>query len=159
MNTQHDKFISLIEKHKRLICKVCYVYTNSQDDFNDYYQESLLNLWKAFSSFRGDCQEQTWIYRIVLNTCISYIRKGNNSFKTVPLPEDINLYDDTEEYSQIQELYQLFNKLNDFDKAIIFLYLEDKSYEEIGIIIGISTSNVGVRINRIKEKLKKMSNQ
>lgn len=159
MDTQHEKFVLLIEKHKRLIYKVCYVYTNSQDDFNDYYQESLLNLWKAFSSFRGDCQEQTWIYRIALNTCISYIRKGRNSLNTIPLQDEINMCDDTEDYSQIQELYQLFNELNDFDKAIIFLYLEDKSYEEIGTIIGISTSNVGVRINRIKEKLKKMSNQ
>ena len=102
---------------------------------------------------------KTWIWRVSLNTCLTFERKKKRSVETVPLNMDINLFTDTDDDTrQIQQLYRRINKLGVVDRAIILLWLENMSYEEIGQIIGISTKNVSVRLVRIKEQLKKMSN-
>jgi len=158
MEDQQQHFVSLIEQNKALIYKFCYMYANEADTPQDLFQEVIINLWKGYPTFRGDCKVQTWIYRIALNTCVTFMRKSGSRPKTTALSEDLIVYDDATDVSQIKELYTLINRLNEIEKAIVLLYLEERSYDEIAQIVGITRNNVGVRINRIKEKLSQMSN-
>jgi RNA polymerase sigma-70 factor, ECF subfamily len=158
MENQKQQFINLLEQNKSLIYKFCYMYANESDTPQDLFQEVVINLWKGYASFRGDCKIQTWMYRIALNTCVTFMRKSGSRPKAMPLNEDMIVYDDSSDTMQINELYRLINLLNEMDKAIILLYLEERQYDEIAQIVGISRTNVGVRINRIKEKLSQMSN-
>ncbi len=151
-------FVSLIEQNKSLIYKFCYMYANEADTPQDLFQEVVLNMWKGYPSFRGDSSIQTWMYRIALNTCVTFLRKSGARPKTTSLSEDMIVYDDETDTLQIKELYTLINRLNEIEKAIVLLYLEERSYDEIAQIVGITRTNVGVRINRIKEKLSQMSN-
>lgn len=140
--------------------KVCYTYTNCNDDLNDCYQEIVVNLWKAYPKFRGECKLSTWIYRISINTAISFIRIHKKSPKTIPLIVNAHeLEEDKNIVKEIKELYSLINRLGNIEKALILLWLEEKSYDEIAEITGISKTNVGVKIMRIKNKLKKMYNE
>jgi RNA polymerase sigma-70 factor (ECF subfamily) len=157
MDNQKQNFIELAEQNKALIYKFCYMYSTEKDTPEDLFQEVLINLWNGYPKFRNDCKIQTWIYRIALNTCVTFLRKSGRSIKSVPLTDDLLLITEDSETSTIKELYRLINKLNALEKAIILLYLEERSYDEIALIIGITKSNVGVRINRIKEKLHQMS--
>ena len=144
--------------NKSIIYTVCYMFSKDSEEVNDLFQEVLINLWKGISSFKSQSNIRTWIYRIALNTCISAERK-KKKIETVPLSVDINLFDDTdEEAKQVQLLHARINKLQPFDKAIVLLWLENMSYDEIGAIVGITTQNVATRLFRIKEKLKSMSN-
>ena len=154
-----DAFISLVERHKKLIYKICFMYTETIDERSDYYQETLINLWKAYPNFQGNAQESTWVYRITLNTCLLFKRKKQRSLATIPLTGDIEWIYDDDEGKKIKELYHLINRLNAVEKAIIMLYLDRNSYDEIAIIIGTTANNVGVKLNRIREKLRNMSNQ
>lgn len=158
MNTEQE-FLSVIKEYERVIYKVCYLYTSRNATLNDLYQDVVLNLWRAYPKFRGECKISTWIYRIALNTCISFIRKEKN------VPEIVTLtpYESewmTEEQDSFQlmlkELYYLIGQLGQLDKSIILLYLEEKSYEEISEITGLTVTNVATKLNRIKEKLRKM---
>lgn len=152
----------MLEKYKRVIYKVCYMYASDTAPLNDLYQETLLNLWRAYPSFRGDSQLATWIYRISLNTCISFLRKSKHQAEAITLPVNLEVFDDDDDgdkSSRLRELYQLIQALNPLERALILLWLEERSYDEIAQIIGISKNNVGVRLSRIKDKLKKMSNQ
>ncbi len=158
MEDQQQHFVSLIEQNKALIYKFCYMYANEADTPQDLFQEVVINLWKGYPSFRGDCKVQTWMYRIALNTCVTFMRKSGSRPRIMPLSEDLIVYDDSTDTSQIKELYTLINRLNEIEKAIVLLYLEERSYDEIAQIVGITRNNVGVRINRIKEKLSQMSN-
>jgi len=158
MEDQKQQFVFLIEQNKSLIYKFCYMYANENDTPQDLFQEVVINLWKGYPAFRGDCKIQTWMYRIALNTCVTFMRKSGSKVQTTLLTDDLIVYDDSEDTSRIKELYRLINKLNEIEKAIVLLYLEERSYDEIAQIIGITKSNVGVRINRIKEKLVQMSN-
>lgn len=155
-------FLDMLEKYKRVIYKVCYMYASDTAPLNDLYQETLLNLWRAYPSFRGDSQLATWIYRISLNTCISFLRKSKHQAEAITLPVNLEVFDDDDDgdkSSRLRELYQLIQALNPLERALILLWLEERSYDEIAQIIGISKNNVGVRLSRIKDKLKKMSNQ
>ena len=158
VNTEQE-FLSVIKEYERVIYKVCYLYTSRNATLNDLYQDVVLNLWRAYPKFRGECKISTWIYRIALNTCISFIRKEKN------MPEIVTLtpYESewmTEEQDSFQlmlkELYYLIGQLGQLDKSIILLYLEEKSYEEISEITGLTVTNVATKLNRIKEKLRKM---
>ena len=158
VNTEQE-FLSVIKEYERVIYKVCYLYTSRNAPLNDLYQDVVLNLWRAYPKFRGECKISTWIYRIALNTCISFIRKEKN------VPEIVTLtpYESewmTEEQDSFQlmlkELYYLIGQLGQLDKSIILLYLEEKSYEEISEITGLTVTNVATKLNRIKEKLRKM---
>ena len=152
------EFEQLIKQHKTTIYTVCYMFSKDNEEVNDYFQECLINIWKGFDKFRNESKPKTWIYRVSFNTCISAERK-KAAHKTVPLSMDINLFEDTDdETQQIRRLKERINKLGIFDRAIILLWLENMTYEEIGAIVGISTKNVSVRLFRIKEQLKKMSN-
>lgn len=159
---QHDleqQFLSLIEENKKTIYKVSLMYADDNEHQQDIYQDIVLNLWTAFPKFRGDSKDSTWVYRIALNTCISELRRKKSKPLTTPLTYDLEqLMDDDSAYrQQVRELYQLINRLTELERAIILLWLDEKSYDEIAVILGISKSNVGVKITRIKEKLRKMN--
>lgn len=154
-----NEFITIIEDYQRVIYKVCYLYSTDNHHLNDLYQESVLNLWKSFPKFRNECKTSTWIYRITLNTCVTFYRRFSRSPKFVPLSTNLEMIAENEnEISLIHELYNLINRLGNLDKALILLYLEEKSYQEIADIIGMSLTNVATKLSRVKEKMKKMSN-
>ena len=136
------------------------MFSNNPDEVADLFQEILINLWKGFPQFRGYSNVKTWIYRVSLNTCISSERKKSRKVETLPLTMDINLFSDSDDDTkQVQMLRDRINKLGPFDRAIVLLWLENLSYDEIGAIVGISAKNVSVRLVRIKDQLKKMSNE
>ena len=120
----------MLLQNKRIIYKICFMYARDNDDINDLYQDVVLSLWKSFRNFKGHSSVSTWIYRITLNTCITNLRKKKN-YDYVPLKQDM----------------------------YIMLWLDEKSYDEIAEIVGVGRNNVAIRIHRIKEKLKKMSNR
>ena len=154
------EFAQIVREHKGTIYTVCYMFSNNPDEVADLFQEILINLWKGFPKFRGESNVRTWIYRISLNTCISSERKKSRMVETLPLTMDINLFSDSDDDTkQVQMLRDRINKLGPFDRAIVLLWLEKINYDEIGAIVGISAKNVSVRLVRIKEQLKKMSNE
>lgn len=154
-----QEFLSVIKEYERVIYKVCYLYATKNAPLNDLYQEVVLNIWKAFGKFRGESKISTWIYRIALNTCISFIRKEKNIPEVVTLTQEVNWMTDDQDELQVmlKELHLLINQLGQLDKSIILLYLEEKSYEEISEITGLTVTNVATKLSRIKDKLRKMN--
>lgn len=158
MTDTERQFAKTVREHKSTIYTVCYMFSKDDDEVNDLFQEVLINLWKGYDSFGHRSDIRTWIYRVALNTCISMDRKKRRS-ATVRLAMDINLFEDRDEDTrQVDLLHKRIQRLQPFDRAIVLLWLEDLSYEEIGQIVGISTKNVSVRLFRIREQLKNMSN-
>ena len=158
MTDTERQFAKTVREHKSTIYTVCYMFSKDDDEVNDLFQEVLINLWKGYESFGHRSDIRTWIYRVALNTCISLDRKKRRS-GTVRLAMDINLFEDRDEDTrQVDLLHKRISRLQPFDRAIVLLWLEDISYEEIGQIVGISTKNVSVRLFRIREQLKNMSN-
>lgn len=160
MDSLELDFARIVKEHKGTIYTVCYMFSKDEDEVADLFQDILVNLWKGFPKFRGDSSQRTWVYRVSLNTCISAERKKKRKGETIPLTMDINLFDDSvEDIRQIKMLQNRISRLGPFDRAIILLWLENLSYDEIGDIVGITAKNVSVRLFRIKEQLKKMSNE
>ncbi len=158
MTTLEKQFAQTVAEHKSTIYTVCYMFSKDVDEVNDLFQEVLVNLWKGFEGFQHRSDIKSWIYRVSLNTCISLERKKRRS-PVERLNMDINLFEDKDEDTrQVDRLHQRISKLQPFDRAIVLLWLENLSYEEIGLIVGISAKNVSVRLYRIKEQLKNMSN-
>ncbi|WP_299683402.1 RNA polymerase sigma factor [uncultured Tenacibaculum sp.] len=157
-----DKFLDDFESNQNIVHKICRIYTTNQSDHNDLFQEITIQVWKNYAKFRGDAKFSTWLYRVSLNTAISLFRKSSRKVKTQDI-SDIAFkikaieYDDTQEV-QLKALYGAIQHLNDIDKALVFLYLEDKSYREISDTLGISEVNARVKMNRAKDKLKKILN-
>ena len=168
MTALEQQFAQTVAEHKGTIYTVCYMFSQDADEVNDLFQEVLVNLWKGFESFGHRSDIRTWIYRVALNTCISLDRKKRRNPLYSPfrrgrederLTMDINLFEDRDEDTrQVDMLHKRISKLQPFDRAIVLLWLENLSYEEIGQIVGITTKNVSVRLFRIKEQLKQMSN-
>lgn len=161
-NTLEKKFLSDFEKNQNIVHKVCRIYTTNQDQHNDLFQEIAIQVWKNYSKFRGEAKFSTWMYRVALNTAISLYRKSSRSIKTQDF-SDVSFkiksvdYDDTKD-QQLKALYDGIRELSDIEKALIFLYLEDKPYKEIAITLGITEVNARVKMNRAKDKLKKSLN-
>lgn len=159
MNRKSEKeteFARMLHTHRTSIYTVCFMFSKDKDEVNDLYQEVSIHLWNGFDSFAQKSDIKTWIYRVSLNTCISFDRKKKRR-NTVPLTMDIDLYEETDHKSrQIQALYRRINQLDPFDKAIILLWLENLPYDEIGGIVGITAKNVSVKLARIREQLKNM---
>jgi RNA polymerase sigma-70 factor (ECF subfamily) len=152
-----ERFTQAIKKNEALIYKVTLLYTNSLQDREDLYQEIVLQLWKSFDSFNEYSKLSTWMYRVALNTAIYHLKKSKRKVGTTsiePIVERIADYKDNSEEERIKLLHDHVQKLNLLEKGIILLYLEGKNHEEIAEIIGITTSNVGTMISRIKKKLK-----
>jgi RNA polymerase sigma-70 factor (ECF subfamily) len=157
-NENEQQFSRLVREQKSTIYTVCYMFSKDEDEVAELFQETLVNLWNGFGSFEGRSDIRTWVYRVTLNTCLSADRKKKRR-KTVPLTMNVNLFDDTDADSrQVQMLRRRISRLAPFDRAIVLLWLENMSYEEIGLVVGISIKNVSVRLYRIKEQLKNMSN-
>lgn len=158
MKNLETKFLLDFENNQGIIHKVCRIYTTESDAHKDLFQEITIQLWKNYSKFRGDSKFSTWMYRVALNTAISLYRKSSKRIKTEDY-SDIEYkiqsveYDDNQEL-QLKALYAAIHQLNDIDKALIFLYLEDKPFKEISITLGISDINARVKMNRAKEKLR-----
>ena len=151
----------MVRENRSTIYTVCYMFSNDQDEVADLFQEVLINLWKSLPSFEERGDVRSWIYRVSLNVCISLDRKKHRH-KTVPLTMDIDPYEEAETNKnsrQMGMLRQRIARLGQFDRAIILLWLENMSYDEIAAIMGITVKNVSVRLYRIKEELKNMSNQ
>jgi len=156
--TGQEGFLQLIEENKRIIFKICNSYCYHKDDREDLAQEIIYQLWKSGGSFNADHKFSTWMYRIALNTAISFYRKEKRSGQLVPFGEHLTDIEDetgsnhTEE--KINLLQQFINELKELDRALMILYLEEKSYSEIADILGITETNVATKISRTKEKLK-----
>lgn len=153
-------FLALIKEYRRLIYKVCYLYATDDEHLKDLYQETLINLWQGFQGFKGEAKISSWIYRVSLNTCISFYRKHSKITDTMPLESLFGLMtEDDEKAVHLREMYRLISQLNRLEKAIILLWLDEWSYEEIAEITGISRNNIASKLKRIKEKLNGLANQ
>ena len=158
MDSLELDFARVVREHKGTVYMVCYMFSKDEEEVADLFQDILVNLWKGFAKFRGDSSIRTWVYRVSLNTSISAERKKKRKGETVPLDMNINLFDDSvEDMKQIRMLQGRISRLGPFDRAIVLLWLENLSYDEIGDIVGISAKNVSVRLFRIKEQLRNMS--
>jgi len=155
--SKEKEFISLLNEHQRIIHKVCNLYMYAHADREDLFQEITLQAWKAYGNFRGDAKFSTWLYRVALNTAITFFRKEKRqpdifSTETIPDFRSNDAYDPIEE--QVKAMYAAIGELSKIDKAIVMLYLEDYNYNDIGDMMGITANNVAVKMNRIKTKLK-----
>lgn len=158
MDIKKNDFEKLVRENKDTIYTVCYMFSKDQDEVADLYQETLINLWKGLPGLKEGGNVKGWVYRVSLNTCISLDRK-KKSRPTVRLTMDIDPFDSSDSRNaQVEALHRRISRLQPFDRAIVLLWLENNSYEDIGKILGITTSNVSVRLVRIREQLKKMSN-
>jgi len=149
-------FVVLINQHRRLIYKICHLYADNRDDREDLFQDIVLQLWRAFPSFKGDALISTWVYRVALNTAISWFRKEKRKPDLRGISGAELQLPDVEPAAETEILHLAIQHLTKVERAIVILYLEEKSYQEISDIFGISVSNVGVKINRIKTKLEKI---
>ncbi|MEN8203554.1 MAG: sigma-70 family RNA polymerase sigma factor [Bacteroidota bacterium] len=158
--TDKAYFVEMVFEHMRIIYKICNLYA-AEEDRDDLKQEIIYQLWKSYPSFRGEAKFQSWMYRIALNTAMLGLRAPKQKYSRLSDRElDIQAGAEAhpEEENKIRQLYIHISKLKDLDKTIVFLYLEECSYEEIAEITGISVKNVSVRLVRIREKLRKLFN-
>ena len=159
-----DIFLYIIQSNKGIIYKIANMYCKNEDDRQDLFQEIIIQLWKSFDNYDDKFKHSTWIYRISLNVAISFYRKETNRRKIAnPLTDGIinfsddDCFEDTE--TDLSILQQMIAQLKDLDKALMLLYLEEKSHKEIAQIIGISETNVATKINRIKNNFKEKFHQ
>lgn len=154
MNGPEQAFELLVKEHKSTIYSVCYMFAENRMEADDLFQEALINLWQGSKNFRGESSLKSWIYRVALNTCISYKRKKR--IKTAPMEIAPDAFSDNSPTGRQSKLLRdRITQLDILDKAIVLLWLENLPYEEIGAIVGMPSKAVGVRLVRIKEKLKK----
>ena len=157
-NDKEHQFERLVRQHKRTIYTVCYMFSQDNAEVDDLFQEILIRMWNGFDSYEGRSDARTWIYRVAFNAALNWNKKQRRRIETVPLTVDIDPYEANDPSTQqIRELYDRISFLDVVDRSLILLWLEGVSYEEIGAIVGITASHVGVRLLRIKDKLVKMS--
>jgi RNA polymerase sigma-70 factor (ECF subfamily) len=159
LNVEKEEFISVVRDHQSLIYKICHSYCSHPENRKDLQQEVLIQLWNSFSKFDGRVKLSTWIYRIALNTAISYYRKDckqrrDNITLDVSLISLPHIEADSDLDENIALLYQFIDTLDELEKALILLYLDENKYKDIADILGISETNVATKISRIKKKLK-----
>lgn len=159
--TKEDKelaFLAMLDDYKSVIAKVCCAYASPGADFGDLYQETVVNLWQGYDRFRGDARISTWIYRVAINTCITWMRRNRRHSSSMSIDDVLPI--EAEESARMADykyLQSLIARLEPLEKAVVTLWLEEKSYEEIAFITGLSQSNVGVKLHRIKDKLAKFN--
>lgn len=156
---EQQQFVELIDRYKRVIYKVCYAYASDRSQIDDYFQEVVLALWRGYPDFRGDSSTATWVYRVALYTCISFVRRRSRRPDNVCLTVDLTCDDDGAMREQLDELYAVIGRLGRLDKALVLLWLEERSYDQIAEITGLTPGNVAVRLTRIREKLRTIYNQ
>jgi RNA polymerase sigma-70 factor (ECF subfamily) len=154
-----EEFLKVLEQNTGIVVKIAKAYTNTTPDREDLMNDTVLQLWQSFDTFKGQSSINTWIYRVALNTSINYQRKKKRdsifTFRSdTKQLEDLQWFTEQEDTPETELLYRCIDLLDALNKAIILLYLDRKSYEEIAAIMGISKTNVGTRIGRIKEQIK-----
>ena len=157
--SDHECFLSLLESHQRLLLKVCWAYTSTSHDRDDLFQEIVGRLWAAFGKYDRNRKFSTWMYRVALNVAIDLRRRQQRWGRETGSLEDSRATippaaEDSTKQEQLHELRELLEQQSDADRAILLLYLDGNSYREIGEVIGISASNVGTRLNRLKKSLR-----
>ena len=155
----YDFYKTSILPYSGIIFKICRAYTHTQEDFEDYYQEVCLQIWRSRGNFQGKSQWSTFIYRLTLNVCLTLLKKKKNihqNFASDYVPAELREENTAFADEELNQLYDAIRRLSEVDRAVILLYLEEKSYKEIAEIIGTNANNIGVRIKRIKERLKKL---
>ena len=158
---EEKQFEKHISENELLIYKVCRIYAYTDADRKDLFQEIVIQLWKAYPKFNGEAKFSTWLYRVALNTAITGLRKQRN-FITSYEPASLNVNISDDNYSEtgeerLQQLHKAIEQLSQVEKAIVMLYMEDKQYDEMEDILGISQGNLRVKMNRIKEKLRELT--
>jgi RNA polymerase sigma-70 factor, ECF subfamily len=160
-NRQRDQFLNILERNIGIILKIAGAYAKTVPDKEDLINDITLELWKSFGRFKGDSKVSTWIYRVALNISMNYKRKSEKNkfyfFDDLKQTDGLNWLVDNNDTSQLDILYQCIDELNKLNKAIILLYLDGNSHDEISEITGISKTNVGTRISRIKEQIKNLA--
>jgi RNA polymerase sigma-70 factor, ECF subfamily len=148
-------FEQTIRENAGILHKLCRIYSNNEAEYEEVFQEMMIQIWLSLANFRGDSQISTWIYRICINTALNFRTKTKKFKKHVPLEENFpaNFSFEDENNEQLKQLYQAIRELKAIDRAIISLYLDEKSYEETAHILGISKTNVATRLMRLKQKL------
>lgn len=163
MVNKKEQFIRTIDEHKKIIYKIVNSYCQNKEDRKDLEQEIIIQLWNSFDNYNSDYKYSTWMYRIALNVAISFYRKEKkwsmkNDFyneESIFKIEEDTIEEQTELNYHLKLLQEFIHNLNELNKALMLLYLEEKSYEEISEILGITKTNVATKISRIKLKLKK----
>ncbi len=154
---KEEEFVSIVKQYEKIIFKITTVYTDNGDDQQDLYQDIVYQLWKSFETFREEAKISTWMYRVAMNTALTRIRKKKRQGNQVSI--DKIILQQTEQYDmafeeRLRQVYASIHQLNELDKGLMLLLLEGKNYGEIAEITGLTLSNVGTRISRIKQKLK-----
>ena len=160
-NEREKQFEEHIIQHERLLHKICRMYAYTEADHQDLFQDIVLQLWQAYPKFRGDAKFSTWLYRVAINTAITG-RRMKKDFVTTCDPSDLPAHgnDDSrhiEKEEQLAQLQQAIQRVNEIEKAIVMLYMEDRSYEEMEEVLGINSGTLRVKMNRIKEKLRQLT--
>ncbi|MFT4017853.1 RNA polymerase sigma factor [Terrimonas sp.] len=156
--TQQQQFLEILRQNGGILHKVCRMYGNTEEDRQDLLQEMIAQIWKAFPTFRQEAKISTWIYRIALNTAIAGYRKQQRQVFTVAIDAEFSMINDGEDLIKTERLKLMYNaiaQLTDVEKALVMLYIEDKTYEEMEDILGMTQGSLRVKMNRIKEKLRK----
>jgi RNA polymerase sigma factor (sigma-70 family) len=154
------QFEKHIRENENLIYKICRIYAYSQADRQDLFQEIVIQLWQSFSNFKGQSKFSTWLYRVAINTAITGLRKQKDfieSYEPDTLPQQVADTASVEEDEKLQQLYKAIEQLNQVEKAIVMLYMEDKTYEEMEDILGINQGTLRVKMNRVKDKLRQLT--
>jgi RNA polymerase sigma-70 factor (ECF subfamily) len=158
-----EEFVKQVQEHRGMLHKVCRLYCFSEHDRQDLFQEIIIQLWKSYPKFRGESKFSTWLYRIALNTAISDLRKQRRRITPIDpdhLPTQLqDMQYSKEQEEQLQQLYAAIAQLTEVERALVMLFLEDKSYDEMEEILGINQNNLRVKMNRIKEKLRKITKE
>lgn len=155
--------MQIVSDYHDLVAKVCYLYSDASAPYEDLYQEVLANVWLGLENFRGEAKISTWLYRTAINTCLTWHRRTDRHARNRLSLEDLVAEpeaapDNSEFLEQLRRLHDLISRLDPLEKAIITMWLDEKSYEEIALVTGLSRNNLAVRMHRIKDKLSKMAN-
>lgn len=158
-SSKDAKFLDLLRQYDALVRRVCLMYSQCSDDFNDLHQETMIHLWQGLDSFRGDSKISTWIYRTTINSCISWLRLNRRHRNHSDIEDAFNMVvsDDGEQREQLRILYDIISRLDSIEKALIMMWLDSYSYDEIAEVVGITRQNVATRLHRIRNKMKEMA--
>lgn len=159
MTNQTDKevrFKELLQHYDGVVRRICFMYAGNNVQFDDLYQETMLNIWRGLDNFRGDASLSTWVYRATVNSCLSWLRYNWRHNNVASLDEALNVVagDDVERREQIMLVHDMIAHLNPLQKSIVIMWIEGHSYDEIAAVTGLSRDNVAVRLHRIKKNLK-----
>lgn len=150
-------FMEGVREYDGMIRRICLGYSRAAEDLEDLYQDVLVNIWQGLAGYRADASMKTWIYRVALNTCVSSLRRRSRRPNAASLEDVVNVSDDSgEKMQEVRELHECISMLGNIDKAVVMLWLDEYSYEEIAELTGLTRGNVATRLHRAKEKLRRI---